>query len=56
MFGNTIYRRVMEVVKAKIAAQEKIYRDGCTALEDKLTKDKEELADKLVQEITGKIL
>ena len=57
MFGNNnIYRRVMEVIKAKIKEAQKEYDDGVVVLEAKLEADKSALADKLVNTILGKIL
>jgi len=57
MFGdNTIYKRVMLVVKQKIKEAQKEYDDGVVVLEEQLEKDKVALADKLVNAILGKIL
>lgn len=55
-WNNTIYKRVMEVIKAKIKEAQKEYDDGIVVLEKKLEEDKVTLADKLVNAILGKIL
>ena len=55
MFNDTIKKRVMEVVKMKIAVAEVDYQEGCKKLDEKLQEDKEALANKLVENITHKL-
>lgn len=54
--NNTIYKRVMVVIKDRIKEEQKKYDDGAKDLEEQLEKDKAALADKLVNAILGKIL
>jgi hypothetical protein len=51
LFAGTIERRVMKVVRARIAEAEKAYQATCRQLEDQLHKDKLEAADELVSKV-----
>lgn len=53
---NTIEKRVMQVVKAKIKTAQAEYDSGVKELEEKLEREKESLMEKLVHGIVGKFL
>ncbi len=53
---NTIKRRVMEVIDKKVKDTQLAYDEGVRVLEEKLVEDKGNLADKMVNDLIGKII
>lgn len=56
IFQGNIECRVMKVIRTKIAEKQKDYDAGVKELEKELEVKRDELADKLVNSIIGKIL
>lgn len=56
MFGGIIEKRVMTVIKAKIAAKQKEYDEGVVKIDEEAQIKKEKLADATVDSILNKIL
>ncbi len=56
MFKGIIEKKVMKVIRGRIASAEKEYEEGVAHLEKRLEDAKIDLADKLVSDILGKVL
>jgi hypothetical protein len=53
MFQGTIAKRIAEAIKAKTAAAEKKYKEGCDAINTEAEGKKLTLADECVKEVVG---